>query len=166
MKPKTGSGLRRLRNVIDTLLACGVLYLLVAIMTTALDRAQRRTSLRLLVGEASDIYDAFDRYSVRNHGFPAAYDQAALDLESLDPLRKRGYYDGPVRLMLHDRRADAYNAPSDQGPQREFWLELTLRGDPSTRVLIARSDDAPLSGGQWLDGVFVFRDGEMVDQNR
>jgi len=164
MKPKSGNGLRRARNVIDALLACGVLYLLLTIVTTALDRAQRRTSLRLLVTEAVEIYDAFERYSVRNHGFPAAYDQAALDLTSLDPLRKRGYYDGPVQLMLHDRRADAYNAPSDQGSKREFWLELTLRGDPSTRVLIAHSDDAPLSGGQWLDGVFVFRDGKMVDR--
>lgn len=154
------------RHALDALLACGVIYLLFAILTTALERAERRTNLRLLVTEAASIYDAFERYSARNHGYPAAYDQASLNLETLDPLRKRGYYDGPVRLMLNDRRADAYNAPSDGGPQREFWLELTLRGDPTTRVLVARSDDAPLSGGRWLDGVFVFRGGQLVDEVR
>ena len=38
---------------------------------------------------------------------------------------------------------------------------MTLKRDPSIRLLVARSDDAPLSGGVWLDGVFIYRDGRL-----
>ena len=39
------------------------------------------------------------------------------------------------------------------------WIEMTLASDPDVRVLIATSDDAPLSRGSWTDGVFIVRGG-------
>ena len=40
-------------------------------------------------------------------------------------------------------------------------LEMTLDRDPEIRLLVARSDDAPASGGSWVDGVFLVRGGVL-----
>jgi hypothetical protein len=82
-------------------------------------------------------------------------------VESLDPLRKRGYYRGSLTSHVLNHRVDAYDSPDDLGPNREFWIEMSLRSDPSVRVLVACSDDAPSSGGSWRDGVYVLRDGVL-----
>ena len=34
---------------------------------------------------------------------------------------------------------------------------MTLEADPNVRLLVVKSDDAPMSGGKWLDGVYLFR---------
>ena len=134
--------------------------------SSAVDAANRRSQLRLLVAEAQTLYDALHTYSERNHGFPATYSESRFDPETFDPLRKRGYYKGSITSHLHGGRADAYDSPDDLGPNREFWVEMTLEIDPAVRVLVARSDDAPLGGGSWRDGVFVYRDGELEPVTR
>jgi hypothetical protein len=40
-------------------------------------------------------------------------------------------------------------------------LQLTLDADPNVRFLVVQSDNAPLGGGQWLDGIGVFRNGVL-----
>ena len=85
--------------------------------------------------------------------------QATVPFEAL--LARRGYYVGRVRGLLAGARADAYDSPDDRGPNREFWMEMTLASDPSVRFVIARSDDAPMGGGTWLDGAYVFRTGRL-----
>jgi len=149
------------RGTIDTVLAAALLYMIYLIGSSAVDAANRRTQLRLLVAEAHTLYDAMHVYSERNHGFPATYSESRFDPETFDPLRKRGYYEGSISSHLYNARADAYDSPDDLGPNREFWVELTLKSDPSVRVLVARSDDAPIGGGSWRDGVFVYRDGVL-----
>ena len=47
-------------------------------------------------------------------------------------------------------------------PNQEFWVQLTVRIDPTYRVVIASSDNAPLGDGDWLEGVYTFKDGELV----
>jgi hypothetical protein len=149
------------RAVLDGFLAVALCYMVVLIGSAAVDAAGSRTELRVLTDEAEILYGAFTRYAERNHGFPPTYSGSRFDVETLDPLRKRGYYQGSLTSHLLNRRADAYDSPDDLGPNREFWLELTLRSDPTARILIARSDDAPLGGGTWREGVFVFRDGVL-----
>jgi hypothetical protein len=152
--------------MVDTVLAAALLYMICLIGSSAVDAANRRTQLRLLVAEAQTLYDAMQIYSERNHGFPATYSESHFDPETFDPLRKRGYYKGSIKSHLYNARADAYDSPDDLGPNREFWVELTLKSDPSVRVLVARSDDAPIGGGSWRDGVFVYRDGVLDSERR
>ena len=66
-----------------------------------------------------------------------------------------------INGVLLNGRIDVYQSPDDQGLNQEFWLEMTLERDPSIRLLVTHSDDAPLSGGVWLDGVFVYRNGKL-----
>lgn len=152
--------------MIDIVLAAALLYMIFLIGSAAVDAANRRTQLRLLVAEGHVFYDAMQTYSERNHGFPATYSESRFDLETFDPLCKRGYYKGTITSHLYNARADAYDSPDDLGPNREFWVELSLKSDPSVRVLVARSDDAPLGGGSWRDGVFVYRGGLLESGTR
>jgi hypothetical protein len=152
---------RVVRGGFDALLAGALVWMLVLVISTAVGHANRRTELRLLVNEANALHDAFMRYSQRNHGFPTTYSASRFDVETFDPLVKRGYYRGALAGLIREGRADAYDSPDDRGPNREFWVELTLKSDPTIRVLVARSDDAPIGGGAWRDGVFVFRNGEL-----
>ena len=163
-KPSTTA--RIARGTIDAVLAAALLYMVYLIGSSAVDAANRRSQLRLLVAESQTLYDAMHTYSERNHGFPATYSESSFDPETFDPLRKRGYYKGSISTHLYHSRADAYDSPDDLGPNREFWVELSLKSDPSVRVLVARSDDAPLGGGSWRDGVFVYRDGVLESGTR
>jgi hypothetical protein len=93
---------------------------------------------------------------------------ATASIRTSTPVRRstpsrssRGYYHGAIDAFLLNGRVDGYDAPDDQGPDHEFWMEMTLASDPSVRILIARSDNAPSSRGTWIDGVFVWRDGKL-----
>ena len=70
--------------------------------------------------------------------------------------------DAAVVGELLNGQADAYDSPDDNGLNQEFWLELTLRYDPSVRFLIADSDNSPLGGGDYYDGIYLFRDGVLT----
>jgi len=149
------------RGGLDGILVLALVYMLYLIGAAAVERAHTRTQLRVLTAEARTLYDALDRYNKRNHGYPTTHGESPFDLQTLDPLRKRGYYRGSLTTHVIDRRVDAYESPDDEGPNREFWVEMSLRSNPSIRILVARSDDAPLGGGTWREGVFVFRDGAL-----
>jgi hypothetical protein len=150
-----------LRGLLDCVLAVALGYVLILIGSAAVEVANSRSELRLATAEAQSLYDAFVRYGERNHGYPASYVGEAFDPQTLAPLTARGYYAGALTSHLHEGRIDAYDSPDDRGPNREFWVEMSLRSDPAIRILVARSDDAPLGRGIWRDGVFVFREGRL-----
>jgi hypothetical protein len=94
--------------------------------------------------------------------YPYASNNPPFQLDTFEPLVSLGYYNGRVMEKLQNGRADAYDSPDDLSTNREFWLELTLEKDPTVRFLIADSDDAPLAGGDYVDGVFLYRNGTVT----
>lgn len=158
--PRRGS--RWVRALIDAALASALVAVSWLFVDAALDRAERNEQLRLVASEARALHAAFARYYEQNRAFPATHTAPRFELDTLDPLRRRGYYRGPLTQSLDGGRVDAYDSPDDLGPNHEFWLEMSLARDPSIRFLIARSDDAPLGGGRWRDGVYLFRDGVLT----
>ena len=148
-----------LRNAIDAILMLSIVFIGGLTIRSATDSARRQAELKYAVSEARTLYASFTRYHERNQVYPNAYAAPRFDLETLDPLRRKGYYDGGILSVLQSGRVDAYESPDDSGLNQEFWVEMTFAGDPSIRILVARSDDAPLSGGDWVEGVFVYRDG-------
>lgn len=73
-----------------------------------------------------------------------------------------GFYQGNMLDRLVNNRADAYDSPDDQGPNQEFWVQMSLKLDPKYQVMIGSSDNAPLAPGTWLEGVFVFENGTLI----
>lgn len=149
------------RAVFNTVVLGAILVMGVHLGIFTFRRAEVRGDLRVVGLEARELYDAFERYRQRNGAYPQSYADPAFSADTLEPFRRRGYYDGGILTKLKRGEADAYGSPDDRGPDQEFWLEMTLAADPEIRILIARSDDAPMSGGRWCEGVFVFTHGEL-----
>jgi hypothetical protein len=95
--------------------------------------------------------------------YPYASNDPTFQLTTFEPLVSLGYYRGRLTEKLQNGKADAYDSPDDQGTNREFWLEFSLEKDPTVRFLIADSDDAPLAGGAYVDGVYLYRNGVLTN---
>jgi hypothetical protein len=149
------------RALLDLVVFAALVFMLQQLLSPALRGAAIRSDIRIVSDGACDLYEAFERYYEVNRSFPNAYLSPAFELDSLEPLRRRGYYRGYVNVKLREDRIDAYDSPDDRGINQEFWLEMTLESDPEIRFLVARSNDAPLGGGEWREGAFIYRDGVL-----
>jgi len=145
----------------DLVLLVALVIMLGMIFRPAMEVARLQGDVRYVSGEARRLYDAFERYHRTNGSYPNSYLEPPFDVDSLDPLRRRGYYTGQVTTKLIERRLDGYDSPDDRGPNQEYWIEMTLDRDPEIRFLIGRSDDAPSAGGSWVEGAFLVRDGVL-----
>jgi len=149
------------RSLLDLLLLAAIVYGGWGVAQSALSSADRDADIRVVLMEARAVYEAFEKYRERNGEYPGTYTEPRFDPVTLDPFRKRGYYDGFLTIKLRGQQVDAYDSPDDRGINQEFWAELTLGDDPSIRFLIAKSDDAPMGGGKWREGVFIWRRGVL-----
>jgi hypothetical protein len=152
---------RQAWKLVDLLLLAGLLYFGMSILRAGMDSANLRGEVIGVSHEAQVLYDAFQAYYTRNQSYPASYTNSPFDADTLEPLVRRGYYRGSVTSRLVDQKADAYGSPDDRGINQEFWLEFSLDTDPTVRFLIVHSDDAPLAGGEWYDGAYVYQDGKL-----
>jgi len=159
--PETTRSAPAWRTVLDWLLFTAVLYMGSLLLLSAKDAADASAQQSIIKHEARALFRAFESYYERNRSYPNSYSEPRFDRATLDPLARRGYYKGNLLTNLRDHRIDAYDSPDDQGPNREFWVEMSLENDPAVRVVVANSDDAPLGAGRWLSGVFIFRDGAL-----
>ena len=146
---------------IDAILVTAFCLLCALIVAQANDGSTQREAIRVAGFEARNIHAGFARYHEKHHAFPDARELVASGTEVLDVLRRRGYYTGNIERFVVNKRIDAYDAPTDGAGADEYWLEMTLSADPAIRLLITRSDDAPLSRGRWSDGAFLYRDGKL-----
>lgn len=159
--PRPRNVLRAWRLVANVALLAGILLTARAVAWRAWTSAMRRGTVAQAATEVRRLYDAFDLYYRRNGAFPNSYAPPRFEVDGLEPLRRRGYVSGRLQAFLDSGRADAYESPDDRGINQEFWIEMTLRNDPNVRFVVARSDDAPLAGGRWLDGAFVWEHGTL-----
>jgi len=148
-------------TIIEVLIVLCILAVLVAIAIPELHRAKVKAEMGALAGDGRTLYMAFRQYYIDHGQYPNATSSPAFDLATFEPLRSSRYYGGNMTRSLVGGKADAYDSPDDLGPNQEFWIEVTLVLDPSIRFVIADSDDAPLGGGQRLDGVYLFRNGVL-----
>lgn len=149
------------RLVLDLAVVTALGFMLHQLLEPALREAAVRSDARVVSAAARELWQAFERYYEINQAYPNAYLPPRFELDSLEPLRRRGYYRGFVTVKLQGDRIDAYDSPDDRGINQEFWIEMTLKSDPTIRFLIARSNDAPLGGGEWREGAFIYRDGAL-----
>ena len=149
------------RALLDMIVFAALLFMLHQLLTPALHGAAVRSDVRIVSAEVRGLYESFEKYYEINRAYPNAYLPPSFELDTLEPLRRRGYYRGWVTVKLQNERIDAYDSPDDRGINQEFWLEMTLKSDPAIRFLIARSNDAPLGGGEWREGAFIYRDGVL-----
>lgn len=149
-------------SLIELMIVLAVIAVLTAIAIPLMKDAMIRAHISAAATDAKAIYVAFKRHYVDTSMYPYASNSPTFQLDSFEPLVSMGYYDGRLATRLVNERADGYDSPDDQGINQEFWLEVTLEYDPTVRFLISDSDDAPLANGSYLDGIFLFRNGNLT----
>jgi prepilin-type N-terminal cleavage/methylation domain-containing protein len=153
-------------SLLEVLIVVATLAVLVAMAIPLMHDALIRANVSAVATDAKGIYVAFKRHYMDTNMYPHSSSPPAFEVDTFEPLVSMGYYDGRVAPKLLDGVADGYDSPDDQGLNQEFWLELTLRADPTIRFLVADSDDAPLAGGAYFDGIFVFQNGTLTPIHR
>ena len=148
-------------TLIELLIAIAIIGILAAVAMLVMRYYRAKAHEAVVVSECHEVYKAFTLFYMDNDKYPNASSAPAFNLATFDPLRSQGYYGGNIASRLLNDQADSFDSPDDQGANQEFWLQLTLAADPNVRFLVVQSDNAPLSGGQWLDGVYVFRNGVL-----
>ena len=149
-------------TLIELLVVVAIIAIVSMIAAATMRDALVRSHIGAAATDAHAIYVAFKRFHIDNHMYPNASSAPAFELDTFDPLVSMGYYDGRLTSRLLNQQADGYDSPDDQGTNREFWLEFTLAYDPTVRFLVADSDDAPLGGGAYFDGIYLFREGVLT----
>jgi prepilin-type N-terminal cleavage/methylation domain-containing protein len=149
-------------SLLELLIVAATIAVLVAIAIPLMRDAILRAHISAAATDAKAIYVAFKRYHMDLSEYPNSDAAPAFELDSFEPLVSMGYYDGRLGSRLLNNQLDAYDSPDDNGQNQEFWLEFSLGYDPTVRFLISDSDDAPLSGGNYYDGFYLFKNGELT----
>ena len=146
-------------TLVELLIVIAIIGILAAVAVLVMRYFTVKAHTAVVISECHKVYHAFSLFYMDNEMYPNATSAPAFNLVTFNPLRSQGYYDGDITSRLSNGQADAYNSPDDQGTNQEFWLQCTLDADPDVRFLVVDSDNAPLAGGQRLNGVYVFRNG-------
>jgi prepilin-type N-terminal cleavage/methylation domain-containing protein len=148
-------------SLIELLVVVAIIAVIMGIMVPLMQSAMLRAHVGAMASDSRIIHNAFKQYFIDYDMYPNSTDSGAFELDSFEPLVAEGYYDGRVLEKLADKQVDSYDSPDDQGINQEFWLEMTLAFDPTVRFLVADSDNAPLSGGDQADGIYLYKNGSL-----
>jgi prepilin-type N-terminal cleavage/methylation domain-containing protein len=149
-------------SLLELLIVMAIIFIISSIAVPMMRAALLRAHVSALAADAQVLHTAFKRFYLDASMYPNSTDPPAFDLATFEPLVADGYYDGRVATKLVDAQADGYDSPDDEGLNQEFWVELTLNYEPSIRMLVADSNDSPLGGGDYYDGIYLFRNGVLT----
>lgn len=146
-------------TLVELLIVTVIIGILAMLVAAGYRRVLVKAEVSAVAAESRQLYNALQEFYLDNNMYPNATSNPAFQLDTFDPLRSQGYYSGDLVGRLQNGRADGYDSPDDRGVNQEFWVQMTLKVDPSLRFVVASSDDAPLAGGHWLEGVFMYKNG-------
>ena len=143
-------------SLIELMIVLVIAGVIMAIAIPMMREALVRAMIGAAAAEARTIHGAMKRYAIDNSAYPNV---SGFNLTTMEPLVSLGYYDGRLIPRVQGGTLDGYDSPSNQG---EYWLEFTLRKEPTVRFMVGDSDDAPLAGGTFRDGIVLYRNGVLV----
>jgi prepilin-type N-terminal cleavage/methylation domain-containing protein len=143
-------------SLIELMIVLAVVGVIMAIAIPMMREALVRAMIGAATAEARTIHSAMKQYHVDQSGYPIA---GGFDVSTMEPLVSLGYYDGRLIPRVQGGALDGYDSPSNG---EEYWLEFTLKHAPTVRFMVGDSDDAPLAGGTFHDGIVLYRDGVLV----
>jgi prepilin-type N-terminal cleavage/methylation domain-containing protein len=149
-------------TLIELMIVTVIVAILAGIASFATRGVQVKAHVASVVADARILFHSLEEYHAINYQYPNATSSPAFNLTTFEPLRSVAGHQGSVNNRLLNGQADAFDSPNDQGSNQEWWLQMTVRIDPSYQVVIAASDNVPLFPGTWLQGVFTFEDGVLI----
>ncbi len=145
-------------SLIELMIVLVTAAVIMAIAIPMMREALVKGMIGAATAEARTIHSAMKRYHVDHSVYPAA---GGFNTTTMEPLVTLGYYDGRLITRVQGGSLDGYDSPA---AQHEYWLEFTLKDEPAVRFMVGDSDDAPLAGGTFYDGIVLFRNGVLVPQ--
>ena len=121
-----------------------------------------KANLASVVADGRILCQGLEEFYAIYYMYPNQTSNPAFNVVTFEPLRSLIKYQGSINSRLLNGQADAYGSPDDQGPNQEWWIQMTLLIDPSLQVVIAVSDNTPLLPGTWLQGVYTFENGALI----
>ncbi len=147
-------------TLVEILIVIVIIAIVATIAIPVYSHHRGRAHYAVALSECRELYNAFEYYYQDRTEYPTSSGVDQLTLTDLAPLTSQGYYRGGILNELFNSQADAYGSPNPS----EFWLQMTLKADPTIQFLVSKSDGAPLAAGKRLDGIFVFRNGVLSNQ--
>lgn len=152
-------------TLVELMIVTVILGILAAVASEVYTGIMSSAEATAMAVEAREVYLEFESYYVDHGRYPNATSDPAFDLATFEPLD----YGGAILSRLAGGSADCYDSPDDEGANQEFWLEMTMEGQPGIRVLVAHADaysdgangTCTISGSGRFDGVYLFEDGEL-----
>ncbi len=145
-------------TLIELMIVTVIVAILMTLAAAAFGRVRLAAEITAVATEARQLYIQFNDFYVDNRMYPNATSNPFFQLDTFEPLD----YHGNLQSHLADGQADGYDSPDDQGTNQEFWVTMTLEMDPSIRFAVASSDNCPISDGEWIEGVFMYRNGKLM----
>lgn len=149
-------------SLVELLVVVAIIAVLMGITVPLMQSAMLRAHVGTMASDARVLHNSFRQYYIDFDMYPNSTVAPALDLATLEPLVSMGYGSAHILGRLDGGMFDAYDSPDDLGVNAEFWIEMTLAFDPTVRFLVADSDNAPLSGGEYKDGIYLYRNGVLL----
>ena len=149
-------------TLIELMVVTVIVAILAGIAGVQFRGVQVKAHLASVVADGKILHHGLEEFYNINYGYPNSSSNPAFDLVTFEPLRSLVGYQGSINSRLLNGQADAYDSPDDQGPNKEWWVQLTLLIDPSFQVVIAVSDNVPLNPGVDMNGVYTFEDGQLI----
>ena len=149
-------------TLIELMIVTVIVGLLAGIAGLVTRDLQVKAHLTSVVADGRILFHGLEEFYVNNYMYPNATSNPAFDLVTFEPLRSMVGYQGSINARLLNGQADAYDSPNDRGPNQEWWVQMTLRIDPSFQVVMAVSDNVPLLPGVWMQGVYTLEDGALI----
>jgi prepilin-type N-terminal cleavage/methylation domain-containing protein len=159
---KTGKETSQGFTLPELLVVIAIIGLLSTVAVVSFQRALKKARINAVAAESKTVYEAFTVFAIDHNNYPNATVNPSFQLDTFEPLRSMGYYNGNITASLVNNRADAYDSPDDNGSNNEFWLLMTVEADPSVQFLVCNSDDTPLAENVWLDGVYMYRNARLT----
>ena len=143
-------------SLIELMIVLAVVGVIMAIAIPMMREALVRGMIGAATAEARTIHSAMKQYHIDQSAYP---DAGGFNVSTMEPLVSLGYYDGRLIPRIQNGALDGYDSPSNR---EEYWLEFTLQDAPNVRFMVGDSDNAPLAGGSFHDGIVLYRDGVLV----
>ena len=143
-------------TLIELMITLVTVAVIMAIAIPMMREALVKGMIGAAAAEARTIHHALKRYHIDLGGYP---DAGGFDTSTMEPLVSLGYYDGRLVPRIQNGTLDGYDSPSGGD---EYWIEFTLRNEPGVRFLVSDSNDGPLSGGVFYDGIVMYRNGVLM----
>jgi len=145
-------------TLIELLVVTVIIAILASLAQNRYAHLREKAEVVAVASECKALYMAFQIYATEHGTYPNATSSPTFQLDTFEPLE----YGGNLQSHLVGDKADQYDSPDDQGSNKEFWLVMTLARYPSIRFVVASSDNAPVASGQWLEGVYEVKGGQVT----